>query len=273
MNQPYRILSEEQEVNIKKSDYVVTVNGLCKSFGSAEILKNVNLKIKKRDVVSIIGPSGSGKSTLLRTLNLLEKPTSCEMDIAGFEIKFPRENVHDRKFQKAVTHLRTKVGMVFQSFNLWPHKTALQNVSEALIVVKRMGRIEAERIAREQLHLVGLSGKEDFYPNKLSGGQQQRVGIARALAMEPEIMLFDEPTSSLDPELVGEVLKVISKLADSGMTMIIVTHEMAFAQNVSSEICFMEDGQILTKGSPDEIFIHSKEPRIRSFLHNVKPHK
>jgi len=210
-----RILSEEYEAEMEKSDYVVTVNGLCKSFGSVEILKDVNLKIKKGNVLSIIGPSGSGKSTLLRTLNLLEKPTSCEMEIAGFQMKFPRETENDRKFQQAVTKLRTKVGMVFQSFNLWPHKTALQNVTEALIVVKGMKRTEAEKIGREQLQLVGLGGKESFYPNKLSGGQQQRVGIARALAMEPEIMLFDEPTSSLDPELVGEVLKVISRLANS----------------------------------------------------------
>lgn len=249
----------------------MNVSDLNKSFQQQEVLKHISLHIHKGEVVSIIGPSGSGKSTFLRCLNLLERPDSGVLKIGHVDMRFPVHGLSERQFSRLAASLRTRVGMVFQSFNLWPHMTALQNVVEPLVAVKRLKRKEAEDLARQQLDTVGLSGKEDMYPGKLSGGQQQRVAIARALAMDPEIMLFDEPTSALDPELVGEVLKVMKRLAEAGMTMLVVTHEMSFAQEISSRVCFMEKGSILVEGTPREIFVESQEPRIRAFLQNMKP--
>ncbi|AJY77414.1 amino acid ABC transporter ATP-binding protein [Paenibacillus beijingensis] len=247
---------------------MISAKGLTKLFGTQTVLKDIRLQVQKGDVISVIGPSGSGKSTLLRCLNLLEIPDGGEVNGCGHLIRFPVRT--DRQFNQDVQAIRLKVGMVFQSFNLWPHMTALQNVTEALLVVKRMSKEEAKTIALEQLATVGLLDKKDSYPSKLSGGQQQRVAIARTLAMDPEVILFDEPTSALDPELVGEVLKVIKRLAESGRTMMVVTHEMGFAREISSRAIFMENGSILQEGSSEDIFYNSNEFRIRSFLTNLK---
>lgn len=249
---------------------IIRTENMCKNFGDLKILKNVSLTVEQGEVVVIIGPSGAGKSTFLRALNHLEKATSGKIYIEERLLDDRRKEInHSNLSKKEKNELLLKMGMVFQRFNLFPHKTALENVMVAPINVKGMNRIEAEPMARDLLTRVGLADKMDVYPSKLSGGQQQRVAIARALAMQPQIMLFDEPTSALDPELVGEVLSVMQDLAKEGMTMICVTHEMGFARDVADKIVFMYDGCILEEGTPEEIFTNPKEDRTKAFLQSV----
>ena len=236
---------------------MIKVTGLKKHFGDLEVLKGIDQHIKQGEKVVVIGPSGSGKSTFLRCLNLLEVPTEGEILIEGESITAPKTNVNK---------IREKMGMVFQQFNLFPHLTVLDNITLAPIKVKKMPKAEAEKLARELLNKVGLADKEDSYPAQLSGGQQQRIAIARALAMQPDIMLFDEPTSALDPEMVGGVLNVMKELAHTGLTMIIVTHEMAFARDVSTRTIFMDRGYIVEDAPPKELFYNPKNPRTREFL-------
>jgi polar amino acid transport system ATP-binding protein len=249
---------------------MVKVENVCKSFGALQVLKNINIEVTKGEVVCIIGPSGSGKSTLLRCLNHLERITSGRVYVED-ELMDEREAGRDqlKVSQKKVSELCTELGMVFQRFNLFPHMSALQNVMEAPMTVKKVPKQEAEKDALELLKKVGLGDKKDEYPSRLSGGQQQRVAIARALAMKPKIMLFDEPTSALDPELVGEVLEVMKNLAMEGMTMLVVTHEMGFAREVGSRVIFMDNGEIKEEGKPDEIFSNPKNERTRAFLQKV----
>ncbi|MDO4923397.1 MAG: amino acid ABC transporter ATP-binding protein [Peptococcaceae bacterium] len=239
---------------------MIEIKELKKSFGDLEVLKGITETIKDGEIVSIIGPSGSGKSTFLRCINLLEEPTGGHIYIDGEEITDPK---HD------INKMRENLGMVFQRFNLFPHKTVLENITLAPINVKGEAKESAEKTARELLQRVGLLDKADVYPNSLSGGQQQRVAIARALAMHPDIMLFDEPTSALDPEMVGEVLAVIRQLTETGMTMVIVTHEMGFAREVSDRVFFMDQGYIMEQGTPEEIFGNPKEARTKDFLAKV----
>ncbi|QOV18462.1 amino acid ABC transporter ATP-binding protein [Blautia liquoris] len=231
-----------------------------KNFGKLEVLKGIDLNIEKGQVVTLIGPSGSGKSTILRCMNLLERPTSGTVIIDGQDITKPKVDIQD---------VRKNIGMVFQHFNLFPHKTVMENMTYAPIKVNKLSKADAETKALELLKRVGLVEKTDVYPGKLSGGQKQRIAIARALAMEPQIMLFDEPTSALDPEMVKEVLKVIQDLSHTGITMVLVTHEMGFAREVSDRICFIDDGQILEDASPDEFFQHPKTERAQAFLEKV----
>ncbi|MEE0230447.1 MAG: amino acid ABC transporter ATP-binding protein [Peptococcaceae bacterium] len=239
---------------------MIEIKDLKKSFGDLDVLKGITETIKDGEIVSIIGPSGSGKSTFLRCINLLEEPTAGHIYIDGEEITDPK---HD------INKMRENLGMVFQRFNLFPHKTVLENITLAPINVKGEAKESAEKTARELLQRVGLLDKADVYPNSLSGGQQQRVAIARALAMHPDIMLFDEPTSALDPEMVGEVLAVIRQLTETGMTMVIVTHEMGFAREVSDRVFFMDQGYIMEQGTPEEIFGNPKEARTKDFLAKV----
>jgi ABC-type polar amino acid transport system ATPase subunit len=239
---------------------IVEMKKVYKAFGSVEVLKNFSLQLAEGEKVVIIGPSGSGKSTVLRCINRLET-------IQGGQIFFEGQAVDDKSDLCA---LRTHIGMVFQRFNLFPHKTALENIIEALLIVKKMPRPEAEKIAEALLDRVGLVDKRDSYPRELSGGQQQRVAIARALAMSPKIMLFDEPTSALDPELVGEVLGVMKALVQEGMTMVVVTHEMAFAKEVADRVIFMDQGVIVEEGTPTEIFESPSQERTRLFLKRIK---
>lgn len=239
---------------------MIYVNNLEKSFGKNNVLKGVNEHIKKGEVVVVIGPSGSGKSTFLRCLNLLEEPT-------GGEIIFEGKNITDKKVN--INKLREKMGMVFQQFNLFPHKTVLENITIAPIKVKKMKKSDAEAKAIRLLEKVGLENKRDTYPAQLSGGQKQRIAIARALAMEPDVMLFDEPTSALDPEMVGEVLNVMKNLASEGMTMVVVTHEMGFAKEVGDRIVFMDGGNILESEKPQEFFENPKNERTKEFLSKV----
>ena len=237
---------------------MIEINNLKKSFGDNEVLKGINAKIGDSEVVCIIGPSGSGKSTMLRCINMLEEPTGGEIIIDGEKVS-----------ESNINEVRTKMGMVFQGFNLFPNMTVLQNITCAPINVKGMSKDEAEAKARELLSKVKLPEKADVYPKSLSGGQQQRVAIARALAMEPEIMLFDEPTSALDPEMVGEVLDVMKELAKEGMTMAVVTHEMGFAKEVSDRVLFMDGGYIVEEGKPEEVLSNPKEDRTKNFLSQV----
>ncbi|MFF2752618.1 amino acid ABC transporter ATP-binding protein [Psychrobacillus sp. NPDC058041] len=246
---------------------MIKTNDLSKSFDKHEVLKNISLTIPAHQVVAIVGPSGSGKSTLLRCLNGLETITSGTIFVNDHQL---RATDKKKVRQKTIHAIRQDTGMVFQQFNLYPHKTVIENVMEALIVVKKQSKEKAKIIASQLLKRVDLQEKEDVYPSKLSGGQQQRVAIARALAMEPQIMLFDEPTSALDPELVGEVLKVMKELADEGMTMVIVTHEMNFAQNVANRILFMADGQIIEDAEPKSFFTQPATERAQKFLAKVK---
>lgn len=239
---------------------MIKVEKLYKKFGDNEVLKNITTNIDSGEVVSIIGPSGSGKSTFLRCLNLLEIPTEGQVFINGEDITNPKTNI---------MKVRQQIGMVFQHFHLFPHLTVLQNLTYAPMKVKGMSREAAESKARELLARVGLTDKESAYPNNLSGGQKQRVAIARALAMEPKLMLFDEPTSALDPEMVKEVLNVMKDLAQTGMTMAIVTHEMGFAREVSDRILFLDEGVLLEEGSPDEFFSKPQTSRARDFLEKV----
>lgn len=242
---------------------------LKKSFGKLEVLKEVSLEIKKGEILSIIGPSGSGKSTLLRCFNHLETIDSGRIEIAGFPIAAfdygKKVHIPENEIRK---HCR-KIGMVFQSFNLFPHKTVLGNVIEAPILVNKVEIEKAVQLAEELLNEVGLIDKKEAYPSQLSGGQKQRVAIARALAMKPDIMLFDEPTSALDPELVGEVLTVIKDLVKENMTMCIVTHEMGFAREVSDKVIFMDQGKIIEEAAPEKIFTNPNHPRIKSFLEKM----
>ncbi|MCQ2969034.1 MAG: amino acid ABC transporter ATP-binding protein [Clostridium sp.] len=239
---------------------MIYVNNLEKSFGKNKVLKGINEHIKKGEVVVVIGPSGSGKSTFLRCLNLLEEPTKGEIIFEG-------KNIIDKKVN--INKLREKMGMVFQQFNLFPHKTVLENITIAPIKVKKMKKSDAEEKAIRLLEKVGLKDKKDAYPVQLSGGQKQRIAIARALAMEPDVMLFDEPTSALDPEMVGEVLNVMKNLAREGMTMVVVTHEMGFAKEVGDRIIFMDGGNILESGKPEEFFANPKNERTKEFLSKV----
>lgn len=249
---------------------MIKLENVYKSFGSLEVLKNINLEVKQGEVVCVIGPSGSGKSTMLRSLNHLERITSGRIYIDG-ELTDERVEGKDhlKITQKRVSEICTELGMVFQRFNLFPHMTVLENVMEAPMTVKKVSREEAEKTAIELLKKVGLEDKKNEYPSRLSGGQQQRVAIARALAMKPKIMLFDEPTSALDPELVGEVLEVMKDLAKEGMTMIVVTHEMGFAREVANRVIFMDKGEIIEEGKPEEIFTNPKHNRTRSFLQKI----
>ncbi|WP_066258674.1 amino acid ABC transporter ATP-binding protein [Neobacillus drentensis] len=244
---------------------MISIKGLYKQFGQLEVLKGIDLVVEKGKVVVVIGPSGSGKTTMLRCLNVLETPTKGVISIEGQSMDFSKAVP-----KKNIASFRRLTGMVFQSYNLFPHKTALQNVMEGPIIVKGESKDEAQKKAKALLEKVGLGDKIDFYPAQLSGGQQQRVGIARALAMEPEVMLFDEPTSALDPELVGEVLKVMKDLASEGMTMIVVTHEMRFAREAADEVIFMDQGVIVERNKPEEIFTHPKEERTRKFLNMIQ---
>lgn len=239
---------------------MIRVNNLHKSFEKNEVLKGINEHIEKGEVVVVIGPSGSGKSTFLRCLNLLEFPTSGEIIFEG-------KNITDKKVD--INKIREKMGMVFQQFNLFPHKTVLDNLTIAPIKVKGVSKADAEKKAKELLDRVGLLNKADAYPSSLSGGQKQRIAIARALAMDPDVMLFDEPTSALDPEMVGEVLNVMKELAKEGMTMVVVTHEMGFAREVGDRILFMDKGNIMEEGTPEEIFSNPKNPRTIDFLSKV----
>lgn len=240
---------------------MISVENLCKTFGKLQVLNGVTEHIEKGEQVVIIGPSGSGKSTFLRCLNLLEIPTSGKIFIEGEEITDPH---HD------INRLRQKMGMVFQQFNLFPHYSVLGNITLAPMKLKKMKAKEAEDLAMSLLSKVGLTDKANVYPAQLSGGQKQRVAIARALAMGPDIMLFDEPTSALDPEMVGEVLKVMADLARDGMTMVLVTHEMAFAKEVAQRVFFMDGGKILEQGTPEELFNHPQEQRTKDFLERVR---
>jgi polar amino acid transport system ATP-binding protein len=235
----------------------VRVRDLYKSFHKLEVLKGIDLDAREGDVICIIGPSGSGKSTLLRCINMLEKPTSGTIIVDGIELTQKKANIN---------LARRNIGMVFQQFNLFPHMTSMQNVMFAPVDLKLLHKKEAAEKALALLKRVGLKDKANAYPWQLSGGQKQRVAIARSLAMNPDVMLFDEPTSALDPEMIGEVLQVIKELADGGMTMLIVTHEMNFARDIADTVVFMEDGIILEQGSPDVVFQNPKEERTRRFL-------
>ena len=238
---------------------MIEIKGLRKSFGKDEVLKGIDLSIDEKEVVVIIGPSGSGKSTLLRCMNHLEEPTAGEVVVDGITLSS----------EANINKVREEVGMVFQRFNLFPHMTVLENIMLAPLKVRHTARGEAEQTARALLTRVGLAEKADAYPDNLSGGQQQRVAIARALAMHPKVMLFDEPTSALDPEMGGEVLDVMRSLAEEGMTMVIVTHEMGFAREVGDRLLFVDDGRIIESGVPRDVFEHPQEERTRSFLSKV----
>ncbi len=238
---------------------MISVRNLKKSFGSVEVLKGVNLDIEEKEVVVIIGPSGSGKSTLLRCLNYLEKPTSGEITVDGMTLGGGTD----------INKVRAEVGMVFQRFNLFPHMTAMENITLAPMKVRGVSRAEAEEDALRLLRKVGLADRAEAYPEQLSGGQQQRVAIARALAMKPKVMLFDEPTSALDPEMVKEVLEVMKELAQEGMTMAVVTHEMGFAREVGDRVLFVDQGVIMEEGTPEEIFSRPQEARTKEFLSKI----
>ena len=242
---------------------MIYISELSKTFSGQKVLNNLSLEIQKGEVVALIGSSGAGKSTFLRSLNYLEAPDSGRIKIDDFEVDF------EHITQDQILTLRRKLAMVFQQFNLFGRKTALENVKEGLIVVKGLSDQEATKIAREELAKVGLSDRENHYPRHLSGGQKQRVAIARGLAMNPDIMLFDEPTSALDPEMVGDVLNVMKELAEQGMTMIIVTHEMGFARQVANRVIFTADGEFLEDGTPDQIFDNPQHPRLKEFLDKV----
>ena len=239
---------------------MISVKNLCKSFGDHQVLKDINEHISPGEKIFIIGPSGSGKSTFLRCMNLLERPTSGQIIFDGIDITDPKTDINK---------VRQHMGMVFQHFNLFPHKTIMENITLAPVRLKLMKSEEAKEEALRLLKLVNLEEKADAYPGQLSGGQKQRIAIVRSLAMKPKMMLFDEPTSALDPEMVGEVLEVMKNLADQGMTMAVVTHEMGFAKEVGTRVMFMDEGRILEQGTPEDIFDHPKEARTQEFLSKV----
>lgn len=253
-----------------KNSYIISAEHISKTFGTNEVLKDINVNVKLGEVICIIGPSGAGKSTFLRSLNQLERITSGKIFIDG-QLFLHRENdkTVDKIDKNKQKKLLIEMGMVFQRFNLFPHKTVLDNVTCAPIKVQHVSKADAKTLAYDLLKEVGLEEKADEFPSRLSGGQQQRVAIARALAMKPKIMLFDEPTSALDPELVGEVLAVMKRLADEGMTMIVVTHEMGFAREVADRVLFMCDGIIAEENTPEELFSNPKNPRTQQFLQSI----
>lgn len=248
---------------------MLEIKHLSKKFGNNIVLDDINLTINKGDIIGIIGPSGTGKSTLLRSINLLEKPESGEIiytnESESIDVHFPLK----RKEKKNARLLIRKTGMVFQRFNLYEHKTALQNIIESLITVKKIKKDEAVKIALEELNNVGLLNWQKHYPRHMSGGQQQRVAIARTLAMKPDIILLDEPTSALDPELIGEVLQIIQKIADLGYTMILVSHEMNFIRKVSNRVLFLDSGHIIEDGTPNEVFDYPKHERTKEFFRKM----
>jgi ABC-type polar amino acid transport system ATPase subunit len=250
------------------SDVLVKVDNLHKSFGNQHVLKGIDLTVRRGEVVVLLGPSGSGKSTLLRCINFLEEPQEGTIEVDGERVVCGSRG---RAHRRAVRDLRLKCGMVFQDFNLFPHMDVTENVMEAPLHVEKMSKAEAKARAQKLLARVGLTDRADYFPSQISGGQKQRVAIARALAMEPDLMLFDEPTSALDPELIGEVLQVMKDLAASGMTMIVVTHEMGFARDVADRCIFMDEGVFVEQGTPDELFGHPKEERSRTFLRHILP--
>jgi len=242
---------------------IVDARAIHKHFGALHVLKGVDLVVAERELVFVIGPSGSGKSTLLRCLNRLEEPSSGSVVVDGIDMLDPRTDIN---------HARQRIGMVFQSFNLYPHMTALGNVTLALRKVAGRSRAEADRLGRAALEQVGLADRAAHTPGQLSGGQQQRVAIARAIALEPRVMLFDEPTSALDPELVGSVLGVMRDLRESGMTMVVVSHEMGFARAAADRVVFMDDGAIVEEGTPEAIFAHPQQERTRAFIGQIQRH-
>ena len=242
------------------AEVILEIQDLCKSFGDHEVLKGISTTIRKGDVLALIGPSGCGKSTFLRSLNLLEIPTSGHVLFEGTDMT-------DKSVD--INHVREKIGMVFQQFNLFPNMTIKENIMLAPVKLNKMTREEAEEKAMELLKRIGLSDKADAYPSQLSGGQKQRIAIVRSLAMNPDIILFDEPTSALDPEMVGEVLSVMKELAEDGMTMVVVTHEMGFAREVANRVMFINDGVIQEENTPQEIFEHPQSPRLQEFLSKV----
>ncbi|GAB4412924.1 MAG: amino acid ABC transporter ATP-binding protein [Anaerolineae bacterium] len=247
---------------------IVQIEDLHKNFGPLEVLKGVSLQVQQGEVVTIIGRSGSGKSTLLRCVNFLEQPTHGRIEVDGLSVNVEQHKLTNE--QKQTIHdIRLRTGMVFQEFNLFPHLSVMENLIEAPVTVKKMKKDEAIAIGEKFLAKVGLSAKRDEYPNRLSGGQKQRVAIARALTMQPKVMLFDEPTSALDPELIGEVLEVMRQLADEGMTMLCVTHEMSFAHDVAHRIVFMEGGVIAEEGPPQQLFENPQNPQTKMFLQRV----
>jgi len=254
------VVSAESGLDQRKKDLVI-IRDLRKKYGALEVLRGINLTVRQGEAVVLVGPSGSGKSTCLRCINRLEDPTSGQIYLGDTEVTSRHIDLN---------RLRRRIGMVFQGIHLYPHMTALENVTLALRKVVGLSRNAADEKGKHFLSIVGLADRLDFYPSQLSGGQQQRVGIARALALEPEVMLFDEPTSSLDPELVGEVLNVMKRMHESGMTMMVVTHEMQFAREMADRVVFMEHGAILQEGSPEEVFGASAHPRIRDFLQRVR---
>ncbi|RIJ63056.1 amino acid ABC transporter ATP-binding protein [Rummeliibacillus sp. POC4] len=239
---------------------MIKIKNLHKNYGNLEVLKGIDYEVKEKEVVCVIGPSGSGKSTFLRCINLLEEISDGEVFIGDVKVNDPKTDINE---------IRTEVGMVFQQFNLFPHMTVIDNITMAPIQVRKMAKKDAEKLALELLDKVGLQEKAYNYPEQLSGGQQQRVAIARALAMKPKVMLFDEPTSALDPEMVKEVLDVMKQLADEGMTMVIVTHEMGFAREVADRVVFMDGGYIVEEGHPEEVFGNTQNERTKSFLGKV----
>lgn len=255
--------TNENNINsdaVINDEILIKVDNLKKSFGKTDVLKGISTEIKKGDVVVVIGPSGSGKSTFLRTLNLLEAPTEGNIFFEGVNITDPKVNINIH---------RQKMGMVFQQFNLFPHMTILKNMTIAPRKLLKKSKEEAEKKAFELLKKVGLEEKANSYPSQLSGGQKQRIAIVRALCMEPDVMLFDEPTSALDPEMVGEVLQVMKNLAEDGMTMVIVTHEMGFAREVADRVMFIDEGIIMEENEPEEFFANPKSPRLKDFLSKV----
>ncbi len=269
--QPVLVQEAKEEKTTAAEPAAVSVKDIHKSFGTLEVLKGISMEARKGDVISIIGASGSGKSTFLRCINLLELPSKGEIFVGGEAIKFKqgKDSTLIPADMRQVQRLRTKLGMVFQSFNLWQHMTVLQNVIEAPVHVLGVAKAEAIDRAEDLLNKVGLWEKRDQYPGFLSGGQQQRAAIARALAINPEVMLFDEPTSALDPELVGEVLKVIRDLAEEGRTMVLVTHEMKFARDVSSHVIYLHQGLVEEKGPPKQVFYEPKSERCRTFVSSI----
>lgn len=242
---------------------MIEIKNLHKSFGKLEVIKGIDLKVESGEVVCIIGPSGSGKSTVLRCINKLEEPTSGTIIVDGYDIMASSTNINE---------VRTEAGMVFQQFNLFPHMTILENVTLGPVKVRKMSKTDAEELGFKLLDKVGLKDKARNYPEQLSGGQKQRVAIARSLALQPKVILFDEPTSALDPELVGEVLEVMQKLAKEGMTMIVVTHEMGFAKEVADRLIFIDEGIIQEEGNPTEVFANPKNPRLKDFLGKIVSH-
>lgn len=244
---------------------MLKITDVHKAFGNNEVLKGVSIEVEKGDVVAILGPSGSGKTTLLRSINFLERADQGRLQFDDIDVDLKNASKADIK------KIRKKTAFVFQNYNLFANKTALQNVTEGLIIGRKVPKAEAIERAKKALDKVGLSERYDYYPSQLSGGQQQRVGIARAIAVNPDIILFDEPTSALDPELIGEVLNVMKELAKEGTTMIVVTHEMQFAQDVTNKVIFMDGGKVVEEGTPKDIFTHPKEERTKQFLRRVIP--